>query len=59
MVRQELQVFVSQRLAVWGVYGLASPEGEEMANFYEVWMGIASCLGIRPGLAKYKATAKM
>ena len=56
---QELQVLVSERRALWSVYGSASPDGEETANFFEAWPHIASCLGIRPSSAKYKAIANL
>ena len=38
---------------------MASSDGEESSNFYEVWPNIARYLGIRLGSAKYKALAKM
>ena len=58
-VRQELQVLLSERWAEWSVYGSASPDGEETANFYKEWPDIARCLGIRLGSAKYKAIAQI
>ena len=58
-LRQDLQVLLSHRHAGWSVYGLASPDGEETANFLEAWPDIARCLGIRPSTAKYKAIANM
>ena len=58
-VRQEVQILLSERRARWNVYGPPSPDGEETANFYEAWPDIARCLSIRPGLAKYKAVAKI
>ena len=33
-LRQELQVLLSERRAGWSVYGSASPDGEETANFF-------------------------
>ena len=58
-LRQHLQVLLSERLAGWSVYGSASPDGEETANFFEAWPDIARCLGIRPSTAKYKAIANL
>ena len=58
-LRQDLQVLLSERRASWSVYGSASPDGEETANFFDAWPDIARCLGIRPGTAKYKAIANM
>ena len=47
------------RRACWSVYGSASPDGEETANFLDAWLYIARCLGIRRSTAKYKAIANM
>ena len=58
-LRQDLQVLLSERRAGWSVYGSASPDGEETANFFYAWPDIAKCLGIRPSTAKYKAIANM
>ena len=58
-LREDLQVLPSERRAGWSVYGLASPDGEETANFFEAWPDISRCLGIRPSTAKYKAIANM
>ena len=58
-LRQELQVLPSERRAGWSVYGSASPDGEETANFFEAWPDIARCLSIRPSMAKYKAIANL
>ena len=58
-LRQDVQVLLSERRAGWSVYGSASPDGEEMANFFDAWLDIAKCLGIRPSTAKYKAIASM
>ena len=58
-LRQDLQVLLSERRASWSVYGLASPDGEETANFFDAWPSFAKCLGIRPSTAKYKAIANM
>ena len=58
-LRQDLQVLLSERRAGWSVYGSASPDREETANFFDAWPDIARCLGIRPGTAKYKAIANM
>ena len=58
-LRQDLQVLLSERRAGWRVYGSASPDGKETANFFEAWPDIARCLGIRPSTAKYKAIANM
>jgi hypothetical protein len=58
-LRQDLQVLLSERRAGWSVYGSASPDGEETANFFDAWPDIAKCLGIRPSTAKYKAIANM
>ena len=58
-LRQDLQVVLSERRAGWSVYGSASPDGEETANFFDAWPDIAKCLGIRPSTAKYKAIANM
>ena len=58
-LRQDLQVLLSERRAGWSVYGSASPDGEETANFFEAWPDIAKCLGIRPSTGKYKAIANM
>ena len=33
-LRQDLQVFMSERRAGWSVYRSASPDGEETANFF-------------------------
>ena len=33
-LRQDLQVLLSERRAGWSVYALASPDGEEPANFF-------------------------
>ena len=49
---QNLQVLLSERHSGWSVYGAASPNGEETANFFEAWSDIARCLGIRPGLGQ-------
>ena len=58
-LRQDLQVLLPERRVGWNVYGSASPDGEETANFFEAWPDIARCLGIRPSLAKYKAIANL
>ena len=58
-LRRDLQVLLSERRASWSVYGSASPDGEETANFFDAWPDIAKCLGIRPSTAKYKAIADM
>ena len=58
-LRQDLQVLLSERRAGWSVYGSASSDGEETANFFDAWPDIAKCLGIRPSTAKYKAIANM
>ena len=58
-LRQDLQVLLSERRASWSVYGSASPDGEETANFFDAWPDIARCLGIRPSTAKYKAITNM
>ena len=58
-LRQDLQVLLLERRAGWSVYGSASPDGEEKANFFEARPDIARCLGIRPRRAKYKAIANM
>ena len=58
-LRQHLQVLLLERHAGWSIYGAASPDGEEMANFFEVWPDIARCLGIRPSTAKYKAIVNL
>ena len=58
-LRQDLQVLLSERRAGWSVYGSASPDGEETANFFDAWPDIAWSLGIRPSMAKYKAIANM
>ena len=39
LLRQDLQVLLSERCAGWSVYGLASPDGEETANFFLVMAG--------------------
>ena len=59
LLRQDLQVLLSERRAGWRVYGSASPDGEETANFFEAWPDIARCLGIRPSSAKYKAITNL
>ena len=56
-LREDLQHLLSERRASWSVYGSASPDGEETANFFEAGPDIAGCLGIRPSTAKYKAIA--
>ena len=56
---RDLQVLLSEKRAGWSVYGSASPDGEETANFFDAWPDIAKCLGIRPSTAKYKAIANM
>ena len=58
-LRQDLQLLLSERRAGWSVYGSASPDGEETANFFDAWPDIVRCLGIRPSTAKYKAIANM
>ena len=58
-LRRDLQILLSERRAGWSVYGSASPDGEEMANFFDASPDIAKCLGIRPNTAKYKAIANM
>ena len=58
-LRQDLQVLMSERRAGWSVYGSASPDREETANFFDAWPDIAGCLGIRPSTAKYKAVANL
>ena len=52
VLRQDLQVLLSERRAGWSVYG---SDGEETANFFDAWPDIARCLGIRPSTSKYKA----
>ena len=59
VLRQDMQVLLSERRAGWSVYGSASPDGEETANFFDAWPDITKCLGIRPSTAKYKAIAHM
>ena len=54
---QDLQVLLSERHAGWSVYGAASLDGEETANFFEAWPDIARC--IRPSSAKYKGVTNM
>ena len=44
-LRQDLQVLLSERRAGWSVYGSASPDGEERANFLETCSGL--CTGGR------------
>ena len=58
-LRQDLQVLLSERRAGWSVYGSASPDGEETANFFDAWLDIAKCLGIGPSTAGYKVIAIM
>ena len=58
-LRQDLQVLLSERRAGWSVYGAASPDREETANFFEAWPRIARCLGIRPSTAKCKAITNL
>ena len=58
-LRQGVQVLLSERRAGWSVYGSASPDGEETANFFDAWPDVARCLGIRPSTAKYKAIANL
>ena len=58
-LRQDLQVLLSERRASWSVYGSASPDREETANFFDAWPDIARCLGIRPSTARYKAIANL
>ena len=58
-LRRDLQVLLSERGAGWSVYGSASPDGEETANFFDAWPDIAKCLGMRPSTAKYEAIANM
>ena len=58
-LRQDLQVLLSERGAGWSVYGSASPDGKETANFFDAWPDIAKCLGMRRSTAKYKANANM
>ena len=58
-LRQDLQVLLSERRAGWSVYGSASPDGEETANFFQASPDIARCLGIRASTAKYKAIANL
>ena len=58
-LHQDLPVLLSERRAGWSVYGSTSQEGEETANFFDAWPGIARCLGIRPSTAKWKAIANM
>ena len=58
-LRQNLQCLLSERRAGRSVYGSASPDGEETANFHEPWPDIARSLGIGPSTAKYKAIANM
>ena len=58
-LRQDLQVLLSERCARWSIYGSASPDGEETANFFDAWPDVARCLGIRPSTARYKAIANM
>ena len=42
-LRQDLQVLLPERRAGWSVYGSASPDGEETANFFDAWPDIAKC----------------
>ena len=58
-LHQDLQVLLSERRVGCKVYGSASPDGEETANFFEAWLDIAGCLGIRQSTATYKAIANM
>ena len=60
-LHQDLQVLLSERRAGWSVYvyGSASPDREDTANFFEAWSDVARCLSIRPRTAKYKAIAKL
>ena len=58
-LRQDLQVLLLERRAGWNIYGLASPNGQEIAIVLEAWPDIARCLGIRPSTAKYKAIANL
>ena len=58
-LRQGLQVLLSERPAGWSVYGSASPDRGETANFFDAWPDIARCLGIRPSTAKYKDIANL
>ena len=58
-LRQDLQVLLSQRCAGQSVYGSASSDEEETANFSDAWSDIARCLGIGLSRAKYKAIANM
>ena len=51
-LRQDLQLLVSERRASWSVYGSASPDGEETANFFRAWPHIARCRGIGLSTAK-------
>ena len=47
LLRQDLQILLSERRAGWSVFGSASPDGEERANFFEacrILLG-ASALG--------------
>ena len=47
VLRQDVQVLVSERRAGWSVYGSASPDGEETGNFFRhgrIWLG-GSALG--------------
>ena len=59
VLRRDVQVLLSERRAGSSIYGSASPDGEETANFFDAWPDMAKCLGIRPGTAKYKAIANM
>ena len=45
VLRRDLQILLSERRAGWSVYGSASPDGEETANFFDAWPDIASALG--------------
>ena len=41
------------------IYGSASPDGEETANFFDAWPDISRCLSIRPSMTNDKAIPNM
>ena len=51
-LRQDLQIPLTERRACCSVYGSASLDGEDTANFLEAWPDIAGCIGIRPNMSK-------
>ena len=54
-LRQDMQVLLSERHAGWEIYGSASPDGEETANFFDAWPDPNLALSVLEGLCRWEA----